>query len=105
MAHLLRRAALACGPKPILRRVSTTWRSASHPPESASVSNKGEFIHMRTPFRRTAIAACVMFGSLATVLVAGTGAVAGAPSRQAADVDWTAVQTALGRPGTMMPGD
>jgi hypothetical protein len=46
-----------------------------------------------------------MLGSLATVLVAGTGAVAGAPSRQAADVDWTAVQTALGRPGTMMPGD
>jgi hypothetical protein len=60
---------------------------------------------MQTPFRRTAIATCVLIGSIATVLVAGTGAVSGAPSRQAADVDWTAVQAALGRPGTMMPGD
>jgi hypothetical protein len=60
---------------------------------------------MHTPFRRTAIATCVMLGSIATVLVAGSGAVASAPSRQGADVDWMAVQTALGRPGTMMPGD
>jgi hypothetical protein len=59
-------------------------------------------MHIR--LHRTALATCVMLGSIATVLAAGTGAVAGAPSRQA-DVDWTAVQTALGRPGTMMPGD
>jgi hypothetical protein len=51
------------------------------------------------PFQRSAIAASVMLGSLAIVLVAGSGTVAGAPSRQVADVDWTAVQTALGGQG------
>src|ERR1700738_5315166 len=60
---------------------------------------------MSTSFRRTAISACVLLISVATVLVTGGGAAVGAPSRQVADVDWTAVQDALGRPGTMMPGD
>jgi hypothetical protein len=45
-----------------------------------------------------------MLVSVAAVLVTG-GAAAGAPSSQVADVDWTAVQDALGRPGTMMAGD
>jgi hypothetical protein len=54
--------------------------------------------------RTTAIAACVMLGSVSTVLIAGSSA-AGAPAPQAAAVDWSAVQDALGRPGTMMPGD
>src|SRR5437879_5633049 len=60
---------------------------------------------MRSAHRRVAISVCVMLVSVATVLVAGGGAAAGAPARQVADVDWTAVQDALGRPGTMMPGD
>src|SRR5207244_13490603 len=60
---------------------------------------------MRIAHRRAAISVCVMLVSVATVLVAGGGAAAGAPARQAADVDWSAVQDALGRPGTMMPGD
>jgi hypothetical protein len=38
-------------------------------------------------------------------LVLGGGAAFGAPARQAADVDWNAVQDALGRSGRMMPGD
>jgi len=46
-----------------------------------------------------------MIVSSATVLLIGGGAAAGAPSRQVADVDWSAVQDALGRPGTMMAGD
>jgi len=46
-----------------------------------------------------------MLSSIATVFVAGGGAAVGAPSQQVADVDWSAVQDALGRPGTMMPGD
>ncbi len=60
---------------------------------------------MKIPLQRTAIGACVMLVSVATVLVTGGGAAVGAPSRQVADVDWSAVQDALGRPGTMMPGD
>src|SRR5437870_9967429 len=60
---------------------------------------------MRIARRHAAISVCVMLVSIATVLVAGGGAAAGAPARQAADVDWSAVQDALGRPGTMMPGD
>src|SRR5438132_10247711 len=60
---------------------------------------------MRSVHRRVAISVCVMLVSVATVLVAGGGAAAGAPARQVADVDWSAVQDALGRPGTMMPGD
>jgi hypothetical protein len=47
----------------------------------------------------------MLLGSVSMVLVAGGGAAIGAPSRQAADVDWSAVQDAVGRPGTMMPGD
>jgi hypothetical protein len=54
--------------------------------------------------KRTAVAAGVLLASLSTVLVSGAIAV-GAPSRQVADVDWSAVQDALGRPGTMMAGD
>src|SRR5437899_8316801 len=60
---------------------------------------------MRIAHRRAAISVCVMLVSVATVLVAGGGAAAGAPARQVADVDWSAVQDALCRPGTMMPGD
>src|SRR5437016_11234110 len=60
---------------------------------------------MRIAHRRVAISVCVMLVSVATVLVAGGGAAAGAPARQVADVDWSAVQDALGRPGTMMAGD
>jgi Domain of Unknown Function (DUF1259) len=60
---------------------------------------------IRISLQRTAISMCVMFVSIAAVLVAGGGAAAGAPARQVADVDWSAVQDALGRPGTMMPGD
>src|SRR5437667_9384855 len=60
---------------------------------------------MRSAHRRVAISVCVMLVSVAPVLVAGGGAAAGAPSRQVADVDWSAVQDALGRPGTMMAGD
>ncbi|MCA1648263.1 MAG: DUF1259 domain-containing protein, partial [Chloroflexi bacterium] len=45
-----------------------------------------------------------MLVSVAAVLVTG-GAAAGAPAHQVADVDWSAVQDALGRPGTMMAGD
>src|SRR5712691_5261368 len=47
---------------------------------------------------------CVLLVSVAAVLVTG-GAAAGAPVHQVADVDWSAVQDTLGRPGTMMPGD
>src|SRR5215216_1215796 len=54
---------------------------------------------------RAALGAFVTLGSMALVLFAGSASVAGAPSRQAADVDWSAVETALGRPGMMMPGD
>ena len=52
--------------------------------------------------RRTTISISVLLLSVATVL--GGGAAFGAPARQG-DIDWTAVQDALGRPGTMMPGD
>src|SRR5205807_8311804 len=60
---------------------------------------------MRSAHRRVAISVRVMLVSVATVLVAGGGAAAGAPARQVADVDWSAIQDALGRPGTMMAGD
>jgi hypothetical protein len=60
---------------------------------------------MKLPFRRTALLGSVLLGSVSMVLVAGGGAAIGAPARQAADVDWSAVQDAVGRPGTMMPGD
>jgi len=60
---------------------------------------------MKIPLRRTVISVCVMLASVATVLVTGGGAAAGAPSRQVVDVDWSAVQDALGRPGTLMSGD
>ena len=60
---------------------------------------------MKIPVRRTAISTGVMLLSVATVLFAGGGAAVGAPARQSADVDWNAVQDALGRSGTMMPGD
>ena len=60
---------------------------------------------MKMPLQRTAMVLCVTLVSVATVLVAGGSAAVGAPARQSADVDWNAVQDALGRPGTMMPGD
>jgi hypothetical protein len=60
---------------------------------------------MKLPFRRTVLVGSMLLGSVSMVLVAGGGAAIGAPSRQAADVDWSAVQDAVGRPGTMMPGD
>jgi hypothetical protein len=60
---------------------------------------------MKIPLRRAALSVCVTIASTATVLLIGGGAAAGAPSRQVADVDWSAVQDALGRPGTMMAGD
>ena len=60
---------------------------------------------MKMPLQRTAILLCVTLVSVATVLVAGGSVAVGAPARQSADVDWSAVQDALGRPGTMMPGD
>jgi hypothetical protein len=60
---------------------------------------------MKFPLQRSAIVSCVTLVSVAAVLVAGGSAAIGAPARQSADVDWSAVQDALGRPGTMMPGD
>src|SRR5438105_9341841 len=60
---------------------------------------------MQISLRRAALSVCVTIVSSATVLLIGGGAAAGAPSRQIADVDWSAVQDALGRPGTMMAGD
>jgi hypothetical protein len=60
---------------------------------------------MTIPFRRVALTSSMLLSSMALVLATSGGAVFGAPSRQAADVDWSAVQDALGRPGTMMPGD
>jgi hypothetical protein len=60
---------------------------------------------MKLPFRRTVLVGSMLLSSVSMVLVAGGGAAIGAPSRQAADVDWSAVQDAVGRPGTMMPGD
>lgn len=59
---------------------------------------------MKTRLQRTALVSCVTLASIALVLLAGSSAAIGAPARQAA-VDWNAVQDALGRPGTMMPGD
>src|SRR5579859_4480904 len=55
-------------------------------------------------FQRTALLLSVMCASVALVLLSGGSAVIGAPAGQAA-VDWNTVQDALGRPGTMMPGD
>ena len=60
---------------------------------------------MKVPLQRTAILSCITLVSVAMVLVAGGSAAIGAPARQSADVDWSAVQDALGRPGTMMAGD
>jgi hypothetical protein len=60
---------------------------------------------MKILLQRTTISVCVLLGSVAAVLVAGGSAAIGAPSHQPADVDWSAVQDAVGRPGTMMPGD
>jgi hypothetical protein len=59
---------------------------------------------MKTRLQRIAISLSVMLLSVGAVLVTG-GAAAGAPAHQVPDVDWGAVQDALGRPGTMMPGD
>jgi len=56
-------------------------------------------------FKKAALVASVMVASVSSVLFAGGGAAVGAPEWQAAAVDWSAVQEALGRPGTMMPGD
>jgi hypothetical protein len=60
---------------------------------------------MRVRRERIAIVACVLLGSVATVLAFGGGAAAGAPHGQTGAVDWSAVQDALGRPGTTMPRD
>jgi hypothetical protein len=46
-----------------------------------------------------------LFGSVTTVLASGGAAAARQPLAQTTPVDWNAVQDALGRPGTMMPGD
>jgi hypothetical protein len=46
----------------------------------------------------------MLLGSVSIVLGAG-GAAIGAPARQAPDVVWSAVQDAVGRSSTMMPGD
>src|SRR5262252_7000085 len=59
---------------------------------------------MHHPIQRSAIVAAVALLSIAIVLVS-TAAAVGAPAQQTSDVDWNAVQTALGRPGTMMAGD
>ncbi len=59
---------------------------------------------MRSRVQRSAILTCVTLLSVATVLMSGGSAI-GAPARQAGDVDWNAVQDALGRPGSMMAGD
>jgi uncharacterized protein DUF1259 len=60
---------------------------------------------MKIRLQRFAILTSVALVSVATVLVSGGSAAIGAPARQSADVDWNAVQDALGRSGTMMPGD
>src|SRR5258708_1800717 len=60
---------------------------------------------MQIPLRLAALSVCLTLVSSATVLLIGGRAAAGAPSRQVADVDWSAIQDALGRPGTMMGGD
>jgi hypothetical protein len=59
---------------------------------------------MKSPIQRSVFAASVFLSSIALVLAAGSGTVAGAPALQTSEVDWMAVQNALGRPGTMMPG-
>jgi hypothetical protein len=46
-----------------------------------------------------------MLGSVLMVAASGSGVVVGAPLGQTTSPDWNAVQDALGRPGTMMPGD
>jgi hypothetical protein len=58
---------------------------------------------MSVPLQRLAVLSSVMATSLALVIVSGGSAAIGAPARQA-DVDWSAVQDAVGRPGTMMNG-
>jgi hypothetical protein len=60
---------------------------------------------MTVSIQRNAISALVALGLLSLVLVAGGGLAGAAPARQPAQVDWPAVQEALGRPGMMMPGD
>src|SRR5215831_889157 len=60
---------------------------------------------MNNRLHRSAILACVTVISVAAVLVSSGSAAIGAPARQSGDVDWNAVQDALGRPGTMMAGD
>ena len=59
---------------------------------------------MHHPMQRSAVVAVVALLSIAVVLVSSSAAV-GAPAQQTSDVDWNAVQEALGRPGTMMAGD
>ena len=59
---------------------------------------------MKIRFQRTAILSSVTVASVALVLLAGSPSAVGAPVQQAT-VDWNAVQDALGRPGSMMPGD
>jgi len=58
---------------------------------------------MRVSLPRLALIASVAATSMALVIFSGGSAAIGAPARQA-DVDWNAVQDAVGRPGTMMNG-
>jgi len=58
---------------------------------------------MRVPLRRLALMASVTATSMALVIFSGGSAAIGAPARQA-EVDWNAVQDAVGRPGTIMNG-
>jgi hypothetical protein len=60
---------------------------------------------MPSRLRRSAILTCVALASVAIVIGSSGSAAIGAPARQSGEVDWNAVQDALGRPGTMMPGD
>jgi hypothetical protein len=53
---------------------------------------------MNSRFQRFAILTCVALVSIATVLVSGGSAAIGARARQSGDVDWNAVQDAVGRP-------
>ena len=58
---------------------------------------------MRIPLQRLAVMASVSSASVALVILSGGGAAIGAPARQS-EVDWNAVQDAVGRPGTMING-
>jgi Domain of Unknown Function (DUF1259) len=71
--------------------------------ERQTHSAKGDPVKIR--LQRLAILTSVALISVATVLVSSGSAAIGAPARQAGDVDWNAVSDAVGRSGSMMPGD